>query len=79
MKKGLRPWFYPEAILGIMTGVLFVVTLFYRDWIEALFHVDPDQGSGALELGIVVALLAVTVVMTLLARYEWRRAVAVAA
>ena len=21
MKKSLRPWFYPEAILGIITGV----------------------------------------------------------
>jgi hypothetical protein len=79
MKKGLRLWFYPEAMLGTITGVLLVVTLFSRDWIEAVFRVDPDQGSGALEWGIVAGLLVVTLAMTLLARYEWRRASVVAA
>lgn len=79
MKKGLRLWFYPEAMLGTNTGVLFIVTLFSRDWIEAVFRVDPDQGSGALEWGIVAGLLVVTLAMTLLARYEWRRASVVAA
>lgn len=79
MKKSLRPWFYPEAILGIITGVMFVVTLFNREWIETVFNVDPDQGSGSLELLIVGGLLVATIVLVILAGYEWRRASAVAA
>ena len=68
MKKSLRPWFYPEAILGIITGVMFVVTLFNRQWIETIFNVDPDQGSGSLELLIVGGLLVVTIALAALAR-----------
>jgi hypothetical protein len=79
MKKGLRPWFYPEVILGAITGVLFVVTLLNRAWIEIAFSVDPDGGSGLLEWAIVAGLLVATAVLFALARYEWRRASAVAA
>ena len=74
MKKGLRPWFYPEAILGVVAGVLFVVTLFNRAWIETVFQVDPDQGSGTLEWLVVGGLLVAAIALGLAARYEWRRA-----
>jgi len=33
---------------GVAT-IVFVVTLLWKDWIEILFSVDPDAGSGALE------------------------------
>lgn len=78
MKKGLRPWFYPEFALGILSGIAFVVTLFNRAWIELAFRVDPDQGSGVVEWLIVAALLVATVTLFALARYEWRRAYAAA-
>jgi hypothetical protein len=74
MKKGLRPWFYPEAILGMLSAVLFVVTLINRQWIELAFRVDPDQGSGTLEWLVVGGLLVVTLALISLAGYEWRRA-----
>ena len=64
-----------EISLGTLALALFVLTLFWPDWIEA-FGVDPDQGSGALEYGVGVALGLVAVVMPLLARFEWRRAAA---
>jgi hypothetical protein len=78
MKKGLRLSFYLEAILGIIAGVMFVVTLINQRWIEIVFNVDPDQGSGALEWFVVGGLAVVAIALGLAARYEWRRASAVA-
>jgi hypothetical protein len=74
MKKGLRLWFYAESILGTFTGILFIVTLVSRDWIEFIFHIDPDQGQGWVEWLIVIALALVTVGLGALARAEWSRA-----
>ena len=64
--------FWIESLLAAASGLLFVVTLIWRDWIELLFHIDPDQGSGALEWSIVGALLALCLVTATLARLEWR-------
>ncbi|WP_243769035.1 ABC transporter permease [Streptomyces cyanogenus] len=58
----------------MISGILFIVTLVWRDWIERVFGVEPDQGSGALEWAIVAVTLCATVVFSLLARSEWRRA-----
>ena len=60
--------------MGTITAVLFVVTLVWRDWIEILFDVDPDEGNGLLEWSIVGALLVATIILFVLARYEWRKA-----
>jgi hypothetical protein len=79
MKKGLRSRFYPETILSILAGVLFVVTLLNRAWIETVFRVDPDQGQGWVEWMIVVGLLVAAFALGALARYEWRRASVAAA
>jgi len=57
MTNGLRRRFWPEAGLGLITGVLFLLTLVRRDWIEALFGIDPDNHSGSLEFMIVGGLL----------------------
>ncbi|HLW00878.1 MAG TPA: hypothetical protein VKT82_19620 [Ktedonobacterales bacterium] len=73
MKNSLRLRFWLESGLGAVTGILFVVTLLWRDWIEIIFHVDPDKGNGLLEWSIVGSLLTVTITLFFLARYEWRR------
>jgi hypothetical protein len=73
MTKSLRGRFWVEAVLGSVTGFLTLLTLVTREWIEILFGVDPDGGSGSLEWAIVVALLEVTVAFSALARAEWRR------
>ena len=50
-----------------------MVTLFWHDWIEVIFRVDPDKGSGSAEWLVVVLLLLVTVTLAIAARIEWRR------
>jgi tetrahydromethanopterin S-methyltransferase subunit E len=74
MRNALRWYFWLEMGLAIVTGILFIVTLVQRQWIEILFNIDPDSGSGALEWLIVAVLLVVTVALFTLARLEWRRA-----
>jgi hypothetical protein len=44
-----RALFWIEAALAGAAGFLTVLTLFTREWIEAVFNVDPDGGDGSLE------------------------------
>jgi hypothetical protein len=74
--KHLPARFWFEATTAAIGLILFVVTLFSREWIEALTGWDPDGGSGALEIVIAVSLLAVAAVSTLAARRVYRGAVA---
>jgi hypothetical protein len=71
---GLRVRFWIESILATVTGVLAVVTIFWHDWIETVFGVDPDHGNGSAEWLAVLALAVVTVALAVGARHEWRRA-----
>jgi hypothetical protein len=71
MARGARFWI--EAALATLTTVLFVVTLISREWIEAVFNVDPDGGDGSLEWIIVGVLFALSLIFAAMARAEWRR------
>jgi len=73
MRNPLRRRFWLETGLAIVTGIMFVITLIRRDWIELIFNIDPDQGNGSLERLLVGALLVVTISLFALATYEWRR------
>jgi hypothetical protein len=78
MTHRLRKRFWLElALLAVSLGAL-VLTVVWRTWIERLFGIDPDQGSGALEWAITCAVLVNTVFMGSLARGELRRAATVA-
>ena len=70
----MRVRFWVESILASVTAVLFIVTLFWHEWIELLFGVEPDGGDGSLEWLIFGGLAAITVVFAVLARADWRRA-----
>ncbi|HEY1366956.1 MAG TPA: hypothetical protein VGF23_07585 [Gaiellaceae bacterium] len=71
----MRPRFWSEVVLASASGFLFVLTLFWKDWLEA-FGWDPDGGNGAVEWLIAAALLAAAFVFGALARREWRRTAA---
>src|SRR5438094_9632 len=43
----LRQRFWIELALALASAALLVVTLLWNEWIELVFHVDPDAGSGA--------------------------------
>lgn len=73
MPSGLRRRFWLESICGSVTGIAAVITLFWHDWIEAVFKIHPDGGSGSAEWLTVLVLLLVTVALAAGARREWRR------
>lgn len=73
MKLRLRMRFWLEICMASATGTLFLLTLMWRDWIEVIFGVEPDAGSGMLEWTIVGVLLAITIALFSLAGNEWRR------
>jgi len=64
-----RRRFYIEASLAGLTALLTVVTLISREWIEIVFGVDPDGGSGALEWAIVGCLAFISIALSVAA---WR-------
>jgi hypothetical protein len=70
-KARARLWI--EMALATLTAILFLLTLVWREWIEAVFKVDPDGGDGSLEWAIVGVLFAASVTMSVMARAEWRR------
>ena len=73
-RPNLRARFWMQVTLGILFAGLFVVTVAVPDWIEEVFGVEPDGGSGALEW-VVVAGCGVAAIASLgLAGMEWRRA-----
>jgi hypothetical protein len=56
-----RVW--AQVIVGGATGLLYVVTPFRPDWIEAICGFDPDQHGGSVEWIIVMGMLVVTLAM----------------
>ena len=62
-----------ESVLGAGSLALALVTLVWKDWIEIVFGVDPDQGSGSFEWLVVAVLLALALICGIAAVIEWRR------
>jgi hypothetical protein len=73
VKQQLRPLFWIEALLALGNAALLVMTLVWKDWIEIVFNIYPDAGSGAVEWAVVAITLLLTVAFVALARSEWRR------
>lgn len=62
-----------EAALSVVCALLAVLTWFVPDWIERLFNVSSDAGSGETEWGIVLIFAAAALMAGWAARREWRR------
>jgi len=70
--------FWLDAVLASLSGLLAVLTLFWRDWIEAATGFSPDRHNGSLEWLIVAVLFLICAAAGLAARAEWRRQAAIA-
>ena len=73
MQRQLPAGFWVELALAVVSALLTVLTMGWPDWIEGLFGVNPDAGSGSREWGITVAFIVATVVLTSFAGRTWRR------
>ena len=63
---------------ALTSAALAIITLIDAEWIELVFGVDPDHGSGLLEWVIVIAAITVTALLSWLARCDWRAGAAAA-
>ena len=70
----LRTSFWTELTLGLLSTVLFVLTLVWPDWLELTLHVDPAPGNGSVEWAIVAFLAVLAVMSFALARGERSKA-----
>jgi hypothetical protein len=71
MRNRILRWI--ETVSSVLFALLFALTLVSREWIEAIFRVDPDHGSGSLEWAIVAVLGVAAVATGRLAWGQWRR------
>jgi hypothetical protein len=73
-RRAPRGRFWVELVLAAVAGLLAVLTLITREWIEIVSGWDPDHGNGAVEWLIVLVCAVLAVVAGVAARVEWRRA-----
>ena len=73
MKDRLRARFWMEAGSAGLSFIFAILTLVWKDWIEIVFRIDPDQHSGSLEWLIAAGALAIAIGIAVAARYEWRQ------
>jgi hypothetical protein len=73
VRASLRGRFWIAVVLTIASGALLVLTIVEPAWIERVFAIEPDQGSGSLEVTIALAAFAVAMIAVSAAVWEWAR------
>jgi hypothetical protein len=61
-----------KVAFAVTSAFLALLTLVVPDWIEEVFHLDPDSGNGSLEWLIVVVFVVAAVLFGRMARAELR-------
>ena len=61
-----------EIILAFAAVIFLAASLVSPDWIEKTLDLAPDNGDGSVEWGVAFAAAAVFLVMSWLARRDWR-------
>ncbi len=61
-----------ETVLAVLALVLAAVTAVWPTWIESLFEVSPDAGTGETEWWLVVLFVVAAAVAAILARRDFR-------
>jgi hypothetical protein len=69
----VRRRFWLEIAVVVVSLALWGATLVRPDWIELVFGIDPDEGSGSLERAITILVPAVGLLAAVIASLEWRR------
>jgi hypothetical protein len=72
MEPRLRSRAHIAVLPAGVGAALFVLTLVFPKWIEAVTRLEPDAGSGALEWIIAGSLLVAAVVSAALAHRDYR-------
>jgi hypothetical protein len=72
MRRGSKARAWLETVLAVVGLSLSLLTLVWREWIEFLFGVDPDQHTGGLELLVAGAFLVTSMLLAGQARRDWR-------
>jgi len=73
MQRQLSAAFWIELALSLVSAFLTALTVAWPDWIEGIFEVDPDAGTGSSEWGITLAFVVATVMLAALTGRTWRR------
>lgn len=68
-----RLQFVGPTALACICVALAALTAIWPQWIEEVFGVDPDQGSGSFEWLIVLGFGIVAAISAGIARFEWGR------
>jgi hypothetical protein len=73
MRATVRARFWVESVLAALCALLAVLTWLWRDWIEAVTGLSPDNRDGSLERELVSAFCVLCLVAGLAAHGEWVR------
>ena len=73
MQRLLSNRLWIELTLSLACACLTALTIAWPTWIEGLFDIDPDAGSGSSEWEITLAFAIATVALFALAGRTWRR------
>jgi hypothetical protein len=73
MKTRFRFQLWVRTVLAFVAICLAVVTSVWPQWIEQLFRVDPDGGSGAAEWTLVGAVWVAAALSSGMAIRGWRK------